>query len=62
MGVILLDAAAMSIFYLTGIAHGSERVRWYFVIAWSIATALVVAVLLRRVRVVRMAGRRRVGE
>ena len=58
IGVVVLDAIAMSIFYLTGIAHGPERVRWMYVVAWSIATALVVAVLLRKVRAVRMAGRR----
>ena len=57
-GVIVLDAVAMSIFYLTGIAHGPERVRWFFVIAWAIATAVVVMVLLRRVRRVRFANRR----
>ena len=56
--VILLDAVAMSIFYFAGIAHGPERTRWYFVIAWSIATAVVVMVLLRRVRRVRFANRR----
>ena len=56
--VILLDAVAMSIFYFAGIAHGPERTRWYFVIAWSIATAVVVMVLLRRVRKVRFANRR----
>ena len=53
-----LDAVAMSIFYLAGIAHGPERTRWIFVIAWSIATAIVVVVLLRRVRAVRLANRR----
>ena len=58
IGVVILDAIAMSIFYLTGIVHGPERTRWYFVIAWSIATAVVVAVLLRKVRAVRFANRR----
>ena len=57
-GVIVLDAVAMSIFYFAGIAHGPERVRWFFVIAWSIATAVVVMVLLRRVRRVRLQNRR----
>jgi hypothetical protein len=57
-GVIVLDAVAMSVFYLTGIAHGPQRTRWLFVIAWSIATAIVVMVLLRRVRAVRFANRR----
>jgi hypothetical protein len=58
MGVILLDAVAMSAFYLTGIAHGPSRVRTIYLITWSIATALVVMVLLRRVRRVRMENRR----
>jgi hypothetical protein len=57
-GVIVLDAVAMSIFYFAGIAHGPERIRWYFVIAWSIATAIVVMVLLRNVRRVRFQNRR----
>jgi hypothetical protein len=57
-GVIVLDAVAMSIFYLGGIAHGPERIRWLFVIAWSIATAIVVMVLLRNVRRVRFQNRR----
>ena len=57
-GVIVLDAVAMSIFYLAGIAHGPERVRWFFVIAWSIAPAVVVMVLLRNVRRVRFQNRR----
>ena len=58
MGVILLHAVAMTIFYGTGIAHGQTRTRTIFVIVWSIVTALVVGVLLRRVRQVRWAGRR----
>ena len=58
IGVVILDAIAMSIFYLTGIVHGPERTRWYFVIAWSIATAVVVMVLLRRVRRIRFQNRR----
>jgi hypothetical protein len=48
---------AMSIFYGVGLAHGPSRPRTIFLIAWSIATALVVMVLLRRVRRVRMANR-----
>jgi hypothetical protein len=57
-GVIVFHTVVASIFYLTGIAHGPERTRWYFVIAWSIATAVVVMVLLRRVRRVRFQNRR----
>ena len=58
IGVVVLDAIAMSLFYLTGIVHGPERIRWFFVIAWSVATAIVVMVLLRKVRAVRFANRR----
>src|SRR5689334_12549689 len=57
-GVILLDAGAMSIFYPTRIAHGPTRTPWRLVVGWSIATAIVVMVLLRRVRAVRFANRR----
>jgi len=57
-GVIVFHTVVASIFYLNGIAHGPERTRWYFVIAWSIATAVVVMVLLRRVRRVRFQNRR----
>jgi tellurite resistance protein TehA-like permease len=58
LGVIALDAVAMAVFYLAGIDHGPSRTRMIFVMAWSIATALLVAVLLRRVRAVRFANRR----
>ena len=58
MGVVLLDAVAMSIFYGAGIAYGPSRQRTIYLIAWSVATALVVMVLLRRVRRVRMENRR----
>ena len=58
MGVILLHAVAMTIFYGTGIAHGPARTRMVFLIVWSVVTALLVGVLLRRVRQVRWAGRR----
>jgi len=58
MGVVLLHAVAMTIFYGTGIAHGPSRTRTIFIIAWSVVTALLVGVLLRRVRQVRWAGRR----
>jgi hypothetical protein len=48
----------MSIFYGAGIAYGPSRQRTIYLIAWSVATALVVMVLLRRVRRVRMENRR----
>ena len=58
MGVVLIHAVAMTIYYGTGIAHGPSRTRTIFVIAWSVATALVVGVLLRKVRQVRWQGKR----
>jgi len=48
----------MTIYYGTGIAHGPTRTRNVYLITWSVVTAVVVGVLLRRVRMVRMAGRR----
>jgi hypothetical protein len=53
MAVVLLDAVAMTIFYGAGIAHDTSRTRNAFLIGWSIATAIVVGVMLRRVRKVR---------
>ncbi|HEU4720736.1 MAG TPA: hypothetical protein VFS59_05180 [Gemmatimonadaceae bacterium] len=58
MGVVLIHAVAMTIYYGTGIAHGPSRTRTIFVIAWSVATAIVVGVLLRKVRQVRWQGTR----
>jgi hypothetical protein len=57
-GVLALDAVAMALYYFAGIGHASYRTRMIFVVTWSVATALTVAFLLRRVRVVRMANRR----
>ena len=59
LGVIVLDAVALGAFYLTGIVHGAPRTRTIFVVVWTIATALTVALLLRRVRAVRYSGRSR---
>jgi hypothetical protein len=57
MSVVLLDAAAMAIFYGADFAHGPSRTRNIFLIAWSIVTALLVGILLRRVRKVRWEGK-----
>ena len=58
MAVVLLDAVAMTVFYGAGIAHAPTRTRNLFLIGWSVATAVVVLILLRRVRRVRWEGRR----
>jgi len=58
MAVVVLDAVAMTIFYGAGLAHGLTRTRNAYLIGWSVATAIVVLVMLRRVRKVRWEGRR----
>jgi len=49
----------MGIYYLAGIPHAARRTQIIFVVTWTVATALTVAFLLRRVRLVRVAGGRR---
>ncbi len=53
-GVVLLDAIAMAIYYGAGLAYAPARTRNLFVVGWTVATAIVVAVLLRRVRMARL--------
>ena len=55
LGVIALDAVALLIYYAGGIVHASTQTRNVFVVVWTVATALVVAVLLKRVRAARSA-------
>ena len=54
LGVVALDALAMGVYFLGGVQHGTPTVRMYFTVVWTVATALVVATLLKRVRRVRM--------
>ena len=58
MAVVLLDAVAMTVFYGTGVVHGATRTRNVYLIGWSVLTALLVGVMLRRVRKVRWEGKR----
>ena len=58
MAVVVLDAVAMTIFYGAGLAHGTTRSRNVYLIGWSVVTAILVLVMLRRVRKVRWEGRR----
>jgi hypothetical protein len=53
-GVVLLDAVALAVWYGAGMAYARYQTRMTFTIVWTIATALTVAFLLRRVRVIRM--------
>lgn len=58
LGVVALDALAMTVYFFGGIQHGTQTKRTYFTVVWTVATALVVATLLKRVRAARFAGRR----
>lgn len=52
LGVGLLDSIAM-LGYYAAIVHAPERSKMIFAGVWTVLTALVVAVLLKRVRRVR---------
>jgi hypothetical protein len=54
MGVVLLDAVALTIWYGAGLPLAPQRTRIVFTLVWTLVTALTVAVLLRRVRVIRL--------
>ena len=58
VGVVALDAVALAIYYLGGIDHASVNTRQTFVVVWTVATAITVAVLLKRVRTARFGGTR----
>ncbi|MEP6621462.1 MAG: hypothetical protein ABJE47_19200 [bacterium] len=53
LGVVALDALFMAIYFFGGIQHGAPKTRMYFTVVWTVATALVVATLLKRVRKLR---------
>jgi uncharacterized membrane protein YeiH len=51
--VVLLDAVALALYYFAGIEHGSTQTKQIFTAVWMVATAVTVAVLLKRVRAIR---------
>ena len=53
LGVVVLDTVAMAVYYFTNMAHAVSKTQTMFVVVWTAATAITVAVLLRRVRLVR---------
>lgn len=53
LGIVLLDAVAIGIYYLADIVHRPQQTQVVFVAIWTAATAVMVAVLLRRVRLAR---------
>ena len=59
LGVVIVHGIAMAIYYFGGIEQAAPKSRTIFVGVWTFATAITVAVLLRRVRLVRNASRTR---
>ena len=53
IGVVTLDAVAIGIYYLADIAHRPRQTQTIFVAVWTAVTAIMVAFLLRRVRLAR---------
>jgi hypothetical protein len=53
LGIIVLHSVALAIFYLGGIERGSTQTRQIFTVIWLVATAITVAILLKRVRKLR---------
>lgn len=50
IAVVALHSVALAVYYLTDMAHAASRIRMTFTLVWTFATALTVAVLLKRVR------------
>jgi hypothetical protein len=50
LGIVVLHGAALSIYYFAGIERSSAQTRQIFTVIWLMATAITVAVLLKRVR------------
>ena len=59
LGVVVVHALAMSIYYFGEVEQAAPRTRTIFVAVWTFATAITVAMLLRRVRLIRNASRGR---
>ena len=50
LGVVVLDALALLIYSLAGLRSAGPNARLVFTVVWTVATALVVGVGLRRIR------------
>jgi uncharacterized membrane protein YhaH (DUF805 family) len=50
LAIVVLHGVALSIYYLAGIERGSTQTRQIFTVLWLVATAITVAILLKRVR------------
>ncbi len=59
LSVVVLDAVVLAVYRFGGIEHGAPRTRTIFTAVWMVVTAVVVGVMLRRVRRARSYGRGR---
>lgn len=50
LAVVALHSVALAVYYLADMAHAASRTRMTFTVVWTFATALTVALLLKRVR------------
>lgn len=48
--VVTVHAVMIGIWYLAGVSKSDDRTRLYFIVAWTVSTALVVAFQMRKVR------------
>ena len=57
VSVVLVDAAAIAVFFIAGLGQGSARARIIFAVVWTLVTLVVVLAGLARVRETRIRGR-----
>ena len=50
IGIVVVHGVALTLYYFGGIERTSPQTRQIFTVVWLVATALVVAILLKRVR------------
>jgi uncharacterized membrane protein YeiH len=53
LAVVVLDAVALAAYHLAGIRGAGPNTRMAFTVVWTVATALIVGVGLRRIRLAR---------
>ena len=57
VAVVLVDAAAIAVFFIARLGEGPARARIVFAVAWTLVTLVVVLAGLARVRQSRIRGR-----
>ncbi|HEX9485280.1 MAG TPA: hypothetical protein VF929_11895 [Gemmatimonadaceae bacterium] len=50
IAVVVLDVIALAIYRFADIAHTAPKIRVYFTVTWSVASALVAVTFLKKVR------------